>query len=379
MSMMGSMWGSIPQSAYFGGSPSPTGGQVAGAGAKTAYNPATGRTEAVSSWANGKPQFGGTASQSPSQIISDILAKGTGAVPDSLKSLAVQSTNTLTSTAGVGAPVQAASDDAAKYIQQMIGAGTGTGGDQAQDFIKQMLAGQGPTGTASSAMTKALGPTDTSYLDKGAEALKTHTLADTDMSKYMNPALGAEQAAILHGGDVQNNAIRARQAKSGAFGANSDVAQAQQNENIQRQLGLATKDAYQTASQNALADTGAMNATDVGNRGAVQNVGQEKLGAQLTDQQRALTGGGQINAGALATGNQAWQQYLQKLGIGANLGQAAAGSLGALPGTKTLSQEQLGPSAAGQEIGALIGLTGLQQQYANGGVGAGGNFSSVSK
>lgn len=314
----------------------------------------------------------------PFDVINRIIQQGTNAVPDSLKDLAKFTTNTMTSTQAVGAPIQAASDATADYIKNFIGNGTGSGGDQSQQFITDMLSGKGAGAAGTAAITSAMNPTDTKFLDSGATQLKAHTLADTDMSKYMNPALAAEQGAILHGNDVMNNATRARQARSGAFGENSDVAQAQNNESTQRQLALSASDAFKNASANAMTDVGALNQTDVGNRGAVQGVNAEKLGANLSDSQRGLAAGQASNAGALATGNEAWQQYLQKIGMGAQLGQSAAGSLAALPGAKTQTTQSLGPSAAGTEIGALIGLTGVQQQYdPKNKTGGGVSFSNV--
>lgn len=359
-------------------------------------NPRTGQMEKPTAYSNGNYVFASdqaAAAQSkknPSQVIQDIINRGTDAVPAGLKALGAQSTNTLHSTAGVSAPVQQASDETARYVSNLVGGGnpdyTGqrtaalSGPEQeAQDFTMAMLRGGGPGTDAMKGATTQ--KTDTSGVTAAAGPIQAQKLTDVDMSKYVNPAQTAEYDAILHGNEVMNNATRARMAKAGAFGANMDVAQAQNNESTQRQLGLASRDAYQTAQGAAQTDVAAENATRSGNRSAAVGAAQTAVGANLTDTQRALTGGSMMNAdatgraaaaagaGATARGVQQsdldakYKQYLEKLGYGVNLATGASGALSGLPGSKTVSTEQLGPSAAGQEIGALIGLTGLQQQY----------------
>lgn len=359
-------------------------------------NPRTGQYEKPTSYNNGNYTFASDATaaaqnkKNPSQIINDIITKGTDAVPAGLKALGSQSTNTLTSSAGVSTPVQGAADKTAGYISDLVGQGnpdyTGqrtaaiSQPEQAsQDFIMAQLRGGGPgTDAMKGATTQKM---DTSGVTKAAGPVDTQKLTDVDMSKYVNPALTAEYDAILHGNDVMNNATRARMAKAGAFGANMDVAQAQNNESTKRQLALAGSDAFKTAQGAAQTDVAAENSGRQSNRSAGMSAASTALGANLTDAQRALTGGSMMNSdantratmaatsGANARGiDQAgldakYKQYLDKLGYGTQLASSASGALGAIPGTKTLSTEQLGPSAAGAQIGALIGLTGLQQQY----------------
>lgn len=357
--------------------------------------------------ANGQFSMGGAKSgtgsgQTPAQVIQDIITRGTNAVPDSLKDLSKLSTNTLTSTAGVSGKVQGAADQTADYISSLVGQGN-------PDYTGQRVAGISPEeqaskdalaaqlsrggGPGADAMKGAVGQkTDTSGITGAAGPVDTQKLTDVDISKYMNPAMTAEYDQILRGGDIQKNAIRARQAKAGAFGENSAVAQNLADETTQRQLGLASSDAFRTAQGAAQGDVSAENVGRQANRTAAMGAQTSKLSANLTDAQRALMGGSMMNsdfqslagatagAGANARGitqaglDAKWQQYLQKLGYGTTLAGAASGALAGLPGTKTLSQEQLGPSDAGQQIGALIGLTGIQNQYNKPGV-AGGNIS----
>lgn len=335
----------------------------------------------------------GTASQpNVGQTIQDIINKGTAAVPEPLRELSKLTTNTLTSTAAVSAPVQGAADKTADYISQLVGQGnpdyTGQRVEalsapekQSMEQLQAMTRGEGPAAAGTAAMTRALENTDTSALTRAAGPIQAQKLPDVDISKYINPALGAEYDAILRGNDVQKNAIRARQAKAGAFGANSDVAQSLADESTKRQLALAGSDAFKIAQAAAQGDVSAENAVRESNRGAAMGAESNALGARLTDAQRALTGGQALTDTALRTNaanataganarsvGQAgldanWQQYLAKLGYGLQLPGAAAGALGSLPGLKTVSTEQLGPSAAGQQIGALIGLTGLMDQY----------------
>jgi hypothetical protein len=357
--------------------------------AKGAFTIAPTAAEAAakkSALAKSQMAVGDYTNATPYDVVNDILTKGTAAIPAGLKDIGKSSTNTMTSTQAVAAPVQAAADKSADYVGDLIGnagglakdALTSTSGQASQDFISNLMKGGG---AGSAAMQGALAPTDTGFMDEGKAALKAKTLADTDMSKYMNPAEGALQASILRGGDIQKNAIRARQAKAGAFGGNSAVAQGQADENTLRQLGLASRDAYELASRNAMTDVAALNATDVGNRAAVQGVNAQKLGANLTDAQRALTGGAAVNQGQQSVANDAWQQYLQKIGMATGIGQGAASALGALPGSKTISTETLGPNEQAAGLGTLIGLTGLKQEYDPNApkTGGGGTVSSSSK
>lgn len=369
-----------------------------------------------------------TGSKTPAQVITDIINQGTNAVPDALRALGSQTTNTLTTTQGVSAPVQQAADQTANYISNLVGQGTPeyTGQrvaqlsapeQQAQDYFTQSLNGGGAgtagartamdsltglatgTGGGFDAIRGAMGQTDTSYLQEAARPVETQKLTDVDMAGYVNPAQNAIYDSILRGNEVTKNAIRARQAKAGAFGENSSVAQSLADDSTKRNLALAGADAFKIAQGAAQGDVAAENAGRQSNRSAQMTAAGQRLGASLTDQQRALMGGQAINsdmmqaaggasaagqtlhnmgqqsaAGAAAAGATArgvqqagmdagWEQYLQKLGYGLNLSQTASGALGQLPGLRTTATESLGPSAAGQQIGALIGLTGLQQQY----------------
>lgn len=376
----------------------------------------------------GGPAGAGTGSKSPAEIITDIINQGTGAVPEALRVLGSQSTNTMTSTTGVSQPVQQAADNTAGYITNLIGQGNPeyTGQrvaslsapeQQVQDFQTRSLAGQGGgtagvqagqntmigmaagTGGGFDAMRGALGTSDTSGLDAAAGPVQTQKLTDVDMAGYVNPAQNAIYDSILRGNEVTKNAIRARQARAGAFGENSSVAQSLADDSTKRNLALAGADAFKIAQGAAAGDVAAENAGRQSNRNASMTAAQQKVAASLTDKQRALAGGQAINAdmmtgaggavgagstlhnmgqqsaaGAAAAGATArsveqaghdanWEQYLQRLGFGLNLAQTASGALGNLPGLRTTATTQLGPSAAGQQIGALIGLTGLQEQY----------------
>jgi hypothetical protein len=341
---------------------------VKGPGGFTIPKSTTEQAADKSALAKKQMSTGDYTNATPYDVVNDILTKGTAAIPEGLKDIGKTSTNTQTQEQTVAAPVQAAADQTANYMGDLVGAAkpvaqaaiTSTAGDEAQDFIKTLMKGGG-AGTA--AMAGAVKPTDTSFMDEGKAAIKAQTLGDMDMSKYVNPAEGALQASILHGGEVQNNAIRARMAKGGAFGGNMAVAQGQQNENTMRQLGLAARDAYQLASQNAGGDVDRLNATAAGNRAAVQGVNSQKLGANLTDAQRALSGGQAINQGEAQAGNDAWQMYLQKIGMATGVGSTAAGALGSLPGAKTTTQTGLAPNEAAAGLGTLIGLTGLKAEY----------------
>ncbi|HEY9473471.1 MAG TPA: hypothetical protein VIS06_06395, partial [Mycobacteriales bacterium] len=244
-----------------------------------------------------------TASKSPAQVIQDIIQNGTAAIPQSIKDLTKQTTNTSTSQSQVGTNVQDASDATADAIKSMVQGGVPdyTGDRVAQlsgqekdsaDFISNLMKGGG-AGTA--AMQGSLKDTDTSGITKSAGPVDTQKLTDVDISKYMNPALTAEYDAILHGNDVMNNATRARMAKAGAFGANMQVAQAQNNESTQRQLALAGSDAFRTAQGAAQGDVSAENAGRQANRTAAMGAAGQAAGINLSDKQRQLTGGSMMN------------------------------------------------------------------------------------
>lgn len=393
MSGFGSVWGSLPaptvngvptsqsgnaapfSAAWYAAQGMTTNGQPIPKGGGPVYTYAGGGTQTVGTYgANGASANG---SMTPAQTIQNIIQNGTNAVPASLTALGSQSTNTMTSTAGVDQPIQNASDQTAQFIQNLIQGGTGTGGQAATNAVTQMLQGSGPTSTATAAMEGALAPTNTNYLQSGAAPVSAAQLSTANINQYLDPNLQSEEAATEFTGQEQDNAIRAREAKSGAFGGNSAVSQAVQDELTQQTVAQEQEQGYQSAIGEATTDVGAQNAAAQANRAAVQNVNSQTLGAQLTDAQRALTGGQALNSTALATQGQDYSQYLQSIGLGASLGQAASSSLGALPGTKTLSTDQLGPSAAGQEIGALIGLTGLEQQYSQPQGGGGVSFSNT--
>jgi len=200
-------------------------------------------------------------------------------------------------------------------------------------------------------------PNITNYQMQGPSDVKTQSFTSPGVAKsYMNPFLDVQNSAAYRNAAIANAASNAQATTAGAFGGGRQaIMGAQNNADLQRNLGQNQFNAYNQAQGQFNTEQGANLQAQLANQNMGYNVGNTNLQANLGVQQLGANQNLQAQLANQGANQSAANLNAQQGQFGAGLG--LQGLQTALTGANALSN--IGQTQYGQNMG----INQLQNQY----------------